>query len=124
MDTNSITNPGTGPKTEQSTSASGSGVVLDVSKRFNQAEKVNETPTQEVKAVPLETAVSKINDYVQSVNRSLEFSIDEDSGQTVVKVYNRDTEELIRQLPAEHTLKLAASLEKHTTQGVLFEAKA
>ena len=124
MDTNGISNPATGPRTEQKTSATASAVVLDVSDRFNQTEKTDDTPTQEPQKVPLETAVSQLNDYVQTVNRSLEFSIDEDSGQTVVRVFNRDTEELIRQLPAEHTLKLAASLEKHSTQGVLFEAKA
>ncbi len=124
MDTNGIANPGTGPRTEQKTSATASAVVLDVSDRFNQTEKTEKTSTPEPQTVPLETAVSQLNDYVQTVNRSLEFSIDEDSGQTVVRVFNRDTEELIRQLPAEHTLKLAASLEKHSTQGVLFEAKA
>ena len=124
MDTNSINNLGTNPKTEQTTSAAASGVVLDVSNKFNQAKKTDDKPTQESQQVPLETSVTQLNDYVQTVNRSLEFSIDEDSGQTIVKVFNRDTEELIRQLPAEHTLKLAASLEKHATLGVLFEAKA
>jgi flagellar protein FlaG len=61
----------------------------------------------------LTEAVSKLNDYVQNIHRDLSFSVDKDSGQTVVKVYDSETKEVIRQIPAEETLKLAASLKEH-----------
>ena len=128
MESKSITDLGTLPKAEQRQSAHSPGVILDTSHRFNQTEKASatdtKTETQPAKPVSLETAVTRLNDYVQTVNRTLAFSIDEHSGQTVVKVFNRDTDELIRQIPAEHTLKLAAALEKQTTQGMLIKAKA
>lgn len=64
----------------------------------------------------LSAAVSKLNDYVQSVQRDLSFSVDKDTGQTVVKVYDAKTQEVIRQIPAEETLRLAASIDKQVSQ--------
>lgn len=65
-------------------------------------------------ATELATAVSKLNDYVQNIQRTLSFSVEENTGATVVQVYDSETEELIRQIPAEETLKLAASIEAFT----------
>jgi flagellar protein FlaG len=60
----------------------------------------------------LSAAVSKLNDYVQNVQRTLNFSIDKDTGVTVVKVFDSETKELVRQIPAEETLKMAASIDE------------
>ena len=69
----------------------------------------------------LQSAVSKLNDYVQNVQRTLSFSVEEDTGTTVVQVYDSETEELIRQIPAEETIKLAASIEEQTASLLLKE---
>lgn len=58
----------------------------------------------------VEAAVSRMNEYIQNTQRDLRFSIDEDSGETVVKVLDRQTEEVIRQIPDEVFLELARSL--------------
>jgi flagellar protein FlaG len=58
----------------------------------------------------LKQAVSKLNDYVQNVQRNLQFSIDKESGATVVKVIDSKSEKVIRQIPTEETLRLARSL--------------
>ena len=55
-------------------------------------------------------AVAKLNDYIQGVQRDLEFSLDESSGLSVITVVDRNTSEVIRQLPAEVTLDLARKL--------------
>jgi flagellar protein FlaG len=60
----------------------------------------------------LKVAVRKLNDYVQNVQRNLSFSVDKDSGQTVIKVYDVQTKEVIRQIPPDETLRLAAQLEE------------
>jgi flagellar protein FlaG len=62
----------------------------------------------------LDAAVSKLNDYVQNVQRTLSFSVDKDTGMTVVKVIDTQTNELVRQIPAENVLKLAADIDKQT----------
>jgi flagellar protein FlaG len=58
----------------------------------------------------LEQAVAQLNDYVQNSERKLEFSMDDDSGKTVVRVYDANSDELIRQMPNEEALELAQRL--------------
>ena len=58
----------------------------------------------------LTTAVAQLNDYIQSVQRDLQFTLDEGSGKSVITVVDRNSAEIIRQLPAELTLDLARKL--------------
>lgn len=60
----------------------------------------------------LESAIAQINDYLQSDERNLDFQIDDDAGVTVIRVYDSQTQELIRQIPNEEMLKLAQKLNK------------
>jgi flagellar protein FlaG len=55
-------------------------------------------------------AASRIQSYLSASNRELQISVDQGSGRTVVRVVNPDTQEVIRQIPTEEVLKLAASL--------------
>jgi len=70
-----------------------------------ESEKVAEVSKEQIKE-----AVSKLNDYVQSTERTLDFQLDEDSGQTVIKVFDKQSSELIRQIPDELALTLAQKL--------------
>ncbi len=67
-----------------------------------------------VDAKMLENAVKELSEGAQNTQRSLEFSIDESSGRTVIKVVDKITQEVIRQIPEEEVLALAARLEKGT----------
>ena len=58
----------------------------------------------------LKQAVSQLNDFVQNMQRDLQFSLDKDSGTMVVKVIDTKSEKVIRQIPSEETLRLARSL--------------
>lgn len=58
----------------------------------------------------LEKAVVAMNDYVQSINRDLQFSVDEETERTVIKVIDSQSGELIRQIPDEVFLELARKL--------------
>lgn len=60
----------------------------------------------------LDDAVAQLNDYVQSVQRELQFSIDGDTGRSIVRVVDRKSQELIRQIPSDVALKLARQLEE------------
>lgn len=62
-------------------------------------------------AEQLQSAVHKLNDYVQNIQRTLSFSVDEDTGTTVVKVIDTETKEVVRQIPAEEMLSLAAAID-------------
>ena len=56
-------------------------------------------------------AIVNLNDYVQRVGRDLHFSVDKDSGKTIIKVMDSETRQLIRQIPPEEVLALAEYLE-------------
>ena len=58
----------------------------------------------------LEMMAQKLQDFVGSLNRGLEFSVDEDSGRDVIKVIDRNSGETVRQYPSEEVLDLVASL--------------
>ncbi len=68
-------------------------------------EAIERENTQEV-----ETAVSKISEFVQSFQRDLTFSVDDATGRTVIKVIDSATEEVIRTIPSEETLRIAERL--------------
>ena len=61
----------------------------------------------------LDKAVAQMNEYIQSEQRDLQFSVDEASGQTVVRVTDRETGDLIRQIPNEVFLTLAEQARKN-----------
>ncbi|MBY6033649.1 flagellar protein FlaG [Marinobacter daepoensis] len=60
----------------------------------------------------LDQAVSQLNDFVQNVQRDLQFEVDNDLGQTIVKVVDQQTQEVIRQIPDEVALRLAEKLQQ------------
>jgi flagellar protein FlaG len=61
----------------------------------------------------LAAAIDKLNSKVQNLNRNLEFSLDKDSGELVVKVVDAHTHEVIRQIPRKEALALASSIEQY-----------
>jgi len=67
-------------------------------------------------------AVKNMNDFLQMVRRTLQFTMDEDSGRMVVQIKDAETDQVIRQIPPENMLKLAKELDK--LNGLLFEEKA
>lgn len=58
----------------------------------------------------VEEAVSRINEYVQNQQRTIRFSVDEQSGRDVVTVLDQKTDEVIRQIPREEILVVARRL--------------
>ena len=68
-------------------------------------------PQQSESQVKLSEAVGQINDYIQTVQRNLSFSMDDENGKTVIRVIDSDSGELIRQIPDEEVLALANYLQ-------------
>jgi len=81
---------------------------------------VKDKPGPEKTAVlKIEQAVSEINEYVQSVQRDLHFSVDEESGTTIIRVRDKESGELIRQIPEDIFLSLAQNLKDNQTLHLL-----
>jgi len=73
-----------------------------------EAQKVAEESTVAaiIQQPELEDVVHEINEVMTTVQRDINFSIDEKSGRKVISVYEKGSENLIRQLPSEDALKL------------------
>ena len=69
----------------------------------------------------LEAAIERLNDQVSQNARELGFSIDEETDRLIVRVTNKETGELVRQIPAEAVIRFANSVED--LRGVLFDAE-
>lgn len=84
----------------------------------------NDAVKEEVKvdSRQVRDAVTQMQDYMQNMERSLNFQLDEESGITVIKVYDSETEELIRQIPNEEVVSLAQKLNEEEPL-MLFSAK-
>ena len=99
------------------TSSAPSGKQLPPTKATEATEATQATQVKvvspeafEAQQKKVEEAVSKLNDYVQSTQRDLQFSYDEDAGRPVVTVLDRDTQQVIRRIPDDVVLNLARNL--------------
>lgn len=83
-------------------------------------------PVPPVTAAPpvaeVKEAVNRLNAYVQTLRRDLQFRVDEDTDRVIVTVTDSETHEVIRQIPSEEILAVAKSLEN--IQGVLMDTNA
>jgi flagellar protein FlaG len=94
----------------QQTVKSDAEIVAQVAATAIKPSGINEAaqPTREVVA----KAAAQLQEFVSSMGRNLNFSIDETTGYNVVKVVNPDTGELIRQLPSEELLKISRDFQR------------
>ena len=66
----------------------------------------------------LQEVVQELNKQMERSTTSLGFSVDNATGRDVVKVINKDSGEVVRQIPSEDLLRLAHSME--TLKGILY----
>jgi flagellar protein FlaG len=113
-----IINPQSTPQNVQRSETQGgertdakSNPVVDSGKDLPQLEAKDALEAKETDSNrQLTQAVAKLNDYIQSVQRDLRFSLDESSGESVITVVDTQSSEVIRRIPAEVTLMLAQKL--------------
>jgi len=84
--------------------------------------------TEAVKEINQQTAeaiqetVAAINDFMGQFQRTLNFSVDDDAGETVIRVIDKSNDQLIRQIPSADFLKITQHIEQ--MQNLLFSEKA
>jgi len=66
--------------------------------------------TSEITRETIAHAAEQIQNFVQSMGRNLNFSIDQTTGYHVVRVMNPETNEVVRQLPSEELLRIAQNM--------------
>ena len=80
--------------------------------------QVDRTPS----TVELGNVVADLNKVAEANAQGVRFSVDEDTGRTVVKVVDTQTDAVLRQIPSVEALKLWRSIEQ--MQGVMLRDKA
>jgi flagellar protein FlaG len=90
-----------------------SSVGCDVQNQLvSQAQDVSKAEQLQKRNEALHGAVLQLNDYVQNVQRDLQFEVDNELGQVIVKVVDQKTQQVIRQIPDELALRLAEKLQQ------------
>ncbi len=107
-------------KTDQSGNTLPQGDSLNAEKLRPQQEKISELRAkddEQSKRVKVEAAIEKMNEFTQATQRDIQFNLDEELGRTIVTVVDRDTQEVVRQIPDETFLKMARKLNEELNSG-------
>ena len=110
----------------QISAGTGTARPVDASLEAGKTQAAKDT-SQTAKAAPpsseqLNQAVKQIQDVIEKTANSLQFSIDEDLGVSIVKVIDTESKKTIRQIPTEEVLDIAKALDK--LQGLLIKQRA
>ncbi|WP_271271779.1 flagellar protein FlaG [Aliamphritea hakodatensis] len=81
-----------------------------------------EAPQQKLTNEEASALAERLNEFMNTKQRNLAFSVDEESNDTIIKVLDSETQEVIRQYPSEEAVELAKHLE--AAMGLIFNDKA
>ena len=76
----------------------------------------------EQKPIDVKEAVEKLSKLAQSQQKYVNFSVDEETNSTVIKIFQSETGKLIKQFPVEEILAMIACIRKNI--GWLIDSKA
>jgi len=99
-----------------------SSASAKVEKLDPQTQSKQAQDSQSVSRAEVEQAVTKLNDFVQTVQRNLQFNLDDTSGKTIITVVDKETSEVVRQIPDDVAVRLAQDL-RQSEPISLFNAK-
>ncbi len=76
---------------------------------------------EEMSHEQVERAVEEVNVFMQTMQRNLSFRVDEQLGKEIISVTDKESEEVIRQIPSEDLVVLLKKLDD--VAGILFDTK-
>ncbi len=79
-------------------------------------------PAHPVEIPKMESVTRQIDTFLRSMNRALQFRVDNASGRMVVSITDAATGEVIRQVPGEEALRMAERIDAQI--GALLDEKA
>lgn len=115
------------PATE--VAASATPEKADEARKLNAQQAATAAEKDGLGAAELQEQLDKFAQADLNINRSLRFKVDNDTGSTIIRVIDRQTDETIRQIPPEELLTLSKRLkelneELSNVQGVLIRTEA
>ena len=88
----------------------------------NQA-KEQQAKQEEVSLEQVERNVEQTNQAAQNANRTLNFSVERDTGRIIIKVIDTETDEVIREIPPEDVKRVSGQFKEDNLTGVLLRAE-
>jgi flagellar protein FlaG len=82
----------------------------------------SQPPADPVDPAAVKDAVNAANEAVKAMPSEINFSLDEGTGKTIVRVVEKQTGTLIRQIPSQEMLEIAQALDR--LQGLLVRNSA
>ncbi|MBV1913716.1 MAG: flagellar protein FlaG [Cycloclasticus sp.] len=93
-----------------------------IAQKFNNQPDVGQTLPEEAKesqpslVQKIEESVSDLNSFVQNVQRGIQFSVQEETGRSIITVTDKESGDVIRTFPSEDVLAMAAYLAENKAQ--------
>jgi flagellar protein FlaG len=93
-----------------------------IAQKFNNQPDVGQTVPEEAKesqpslVQKIEESVSDLNSFVQNVQRGIQFSVQEETGRSIITVTDKESGDVIRTFPSEDVLAMAAYLAENKAQ--------
>lgn len=85
--------------------------VADTKQQANSKDAKEKPPS----ASELADAIKKLNETVKLYKGDLQFTVDEDTNLQVVKVVDRGSKELIRQIPSPEVVRIAKAIDEFSS---------
>jgi len=114
MNINSVNSMVRPPSVSQGDSGTfpGQGLGREVAKSETVSVKAATAQNQLPNPEQVKQAIVDINNVIKSMSSNVEFSIDKETQERVVKVINKHSGEVIRQMPTEEMLNIAKEINK------------
>jgi flagellar protein FlaG len=85
------------------------------------ASAVEAVKSPSISDAEIKRSIDAINRFIQPVNGDIQFSMDDESGVTVIKIVDTKSNTVLRQIPTKEALEIAKELDK--LQGLLVRDK-
>lgn len=96
-------------------------VTQENRQKVNNQQRQNQQKIEEITLEKINNTVNELNKKLEMLNSQLRIETDEDTSIQVIKIVDKDTKEVIRQIPPEAVLKVAKYLNE--VAGLLFNSK-
>lgn len=93
---------------KEQASMSPEGVLLQ---KAEESEAVAKNSNDVISSEELEQAIAVVADFINQPPRNVNFTKDNDSGKTVIKVIDNESKELIKQFPSEELISIAQKIQ-------------
>jgi flagellar protein FlaG len=95
--------------------------VRDTAEERKAQDVINKEPEKEIPKERIDEAINELNHHLGIFNSRLSFSFDEEQKMTIIKIQDRETGEVIRQIPSEEMLNSLSKIS--SIAGLLFDQK-